>query len=129
MDNINSILISTKKQLGIESDFTHYDPDIILGINSAMMSLNQLGIGPSNGFYITGDSEEWTALLGDRKDLESVKMYIYLKTRLTFDPPTNSFLVDAVERQIRELEWRLNVQAEKSTTIPAEIPSEEEYNT
>jgi len=109
---VTSILTSIKKSVGITSTDTSFDDDIIMYINSALMSVNQLGIGPSTGFYITSDEEEWADLLGDRIDLEAVKIYISLKVRLAFDPPQNSFLVDAIKNQILELEFRLNVQAE-----------------
>ncbi|MDF2800237.1 MAG: hypothetical protein K0S61_140 [Anaerocolumna sp.] len=108
---MNSILISTKKLLGYEQDFTQFDPDIILFINSVMLSLNQLGVGPSDGFEITGEEETWTDLFGDRKDLSAVKTYVYLKVRLLFDPPTNESLIKSIERQIIEAEWRINAQS------------------
>jgi hypothetical protein len=111
----SSILISIKKLLGIEQEYTHFDPDIIIAINSALMALNQMGIGPSIGFMITNADEQWSDFIGDRKDLESIKTYIYLKSKLMFDPPTNSFLVEAIERQLKEYEWRINIQAEQST--------------
>lgn len=116
---MDSILVSIKKLLGIESEYTHFDQDIIMFINSALLSLNQLGIGPTEGFSITDNTQVWTDLLGTRKDVDAVKQYIYLKVRLVFDPPTNSFLVEAINRQITELEWRLNVQAE--TTLLVEV--------
>lgn len=111
---MDSILETIKKLLGIEEDYTQFDPDIILNINSALMSLNQIGIGPVDGYgmFITGNDDTWTDLLGDRKDLESVKIYIYLKTRLVFDPPQSGFLLDAITKQLTEIEWRLNVQVE-----------------
>jgi hypothetical protein len=112
---MDSILISVKKLLGIDETYTQFDPDIILNINSVLMSLNQLGIGPTTGFMITGNLESWSSILGDRQDIESVKLYVFLKVRLVFDPPTNAFLVEAMERQIRELEWRINAQAESIT--------------
>lgn len=111
----NSILISIKKTLGIEPEYTHFDPDIILNANSVLMTINQLGIGPTSGFLITGEGETWSDLLGDRTDLEGVKMLIYLKVRLLFDPPTNEYVVLAMERQMTELEWRLVAQVETIT--------------
>ena len=109
---MDSILTSIKKLLGIDETYEHFDGDIIIFINSALMSLNQLGIGPSTGFTISGKEDLWSDFIGIRKDLESVKTYVYLKTRLTFDPPQNSFLVEAIKNQLTELEWRLNTQAE-----------------
>lgn len=117
---MESILTSIKKLLGIESEYTHFDPDIIIHINSALMTLTQLGVGPDVGFLITGVDEKWTDFLGDRKDVAGVKTYVLSKVRLVFDPPSNGYLVEAIERQIKELEWRLNVQVDKpvaDTTI------------
>ena len=111
----DSILASIKKLLGIEDDYIHFDTDVILNINSALMTLNQLGVGPTGGFVITDRTQTWEDLLGPRKDFESVKTLVYLKTRLTFDPPQNSFLVEAIKQQISEQEWRINVQAEGGT--------------
>ena len=112
---MTSILNSIKKLLGIEQDYTHFDQDIILNINSVLMSLTQIGLGPSTGFIITGDTETWTDFLGERIDLESVKTFIYLKVRILFDPPSSSFVLDALERQASEMMWRLNVQIEGSS--------------
>lgn len=109
---MDSILISVKKSLGIEQEYTHFDPDIILHTNSALLTLNQIGIGPQIGFMISGEQETWIDLLGERQDLEAVKTFLYLKVRLIFDPPQNSFLVKAMEDQTKEIEWRLNIQAE-----------------
>lgn len=115
---MESILTSIKKLLGIEPEDTHFDSDIIMSINMAFMSLNQLGIGPETGFVITGKDEVWTDLIGARKDVEAVKTHIYLKVRLVFDPPASGFLIDAIERQIKESEWRINIQVDK---LPVEI--------
>jgi hypothetical protein len=100
--------------LGIPSDVVVFDVDVRININSALMALNQLGIGPYEGLFVEDDTTLWSDLLGERKDLEAVKTYIYLKTRLGFDPPANSFLVSSFKEQITELEWRLNVQAERT---------------
>jgi arginine/ornithine N-succinyltransferase beta subunit len=106
---IDSILLTIKKMLGIDQNFDGFDIDLIIHINSALMILNQLGVGVIN-FKITGSGELWSGFLGTDADIESIKSYIYLKTRLTFDPPANSFLVDAIQKEIKELEWRLQIQ-------------------
>ena len=108
---MESILTTTKKLLGIEEDYTHFDTEIILNINSALFVLNQLGVGPPEGFVITGNADTWTDFLSDRTYLEAVKTYVYLKVRLTFDPPQMGYLVDAITKQISELEWRIEVMA------------------
>lgn len=112
---MNSILTSIKKLLGITEEYTHFDADLIMHINSVLMALRQMGIGPSNGFSITGPYETWEDFLGDELSmLESVKSYTYHKVRLMFDPPTSSALMEAINRQIGELEWRLNITSEFS---------------
>ena len=106
-----SILISIKKLLGIPADYTDFDQDIIMHINSVFLVLKQLGVGPKEGFSITGNSEEWTDYIAE-DNIQLVKSYIYLKVRLMFDPPMNAALLDAISRQIAEFEWRLNVEIE-----------------
>jgi hypothetical protein len=109
---MESILTSIKKLLGIEEEDTSFDKDIVIYINSVLFNLNQIAVGPTEGFSITSKTETWENFLGTRKDLEAVKTYVYLKVRLMFDPPQSSFLVDAIKTQVTELEWRINVQAE-----------------
>lgn len=109
---MESILTSIKKLLGIEEDYVHFDPDIIMHINSVFMILNQLGVGPPEGFRIEDDIATWADYTDNNLLYESVKTYIYLKVRLLFDPPASSSLIEAMNRQISELEWRLNVAAE-----------------
>lgn len=108
----NRILVSIKKLLGVAAEDTSFDEDILMDINTALFGAQQLGVGPTTGFSISSDTETWEDLLGDRTDLAGVKTYVYLKTKLLFDPPQNSFLVEAIKSQITELEVRLNVQAE-----------------
>lgn len=105
-----SILTSIKKLLGITADYQHFDADIIMHINSVFMILMQLGIGPKDGFSISDDSAVWSDFLGDKKWLESVKSYVYLKVRLLFDPPQNGTLMGAMEKQVAEFEWRCMVE-------------------
>ena len=110
----DSILTSIKKLLGITEEYEHFDQDIIIHINSVFMILNQLGVGPSNGFSITDKTAVWSDFLSDETGIESVKSYIYLKVRLLFDPPTSSAVMESMNRMICELEFRLNVSAESS---------------
>lgn len=112
---MESILTSIKKLLGPEEEVTNFDTDLIIHINSVLMILTQLGVGPSGGFSISGSSETWSDFLGeDLSKLESVKSYIYLKVRLLFDPPTSSAVIESYKSLISEFEWRLNVAAESS---------------
>lgn len=106
---MESILISIKKMLGIAEDYEHFDTDLIIHINSVLMILKQLGVGPEEGFSITGSTETWDQFLTNPTQLDLAKSYIYLKTKLVFDPPLSSAVMEAMNRQIQEFEWRLNV--------------------
>ena len=103
-----SILTSIKKMLGITSEYQHFDPDIIMHINTVLMILTQIGVGPESGFSIQDDSSKWTDFVSDINKIEAIKSYIYLKVRLLFDPPTSSSTIEAINSLISELEWRLN---------------------
>lgn len=104
-----SILVSIKKLLGIDSEYTHFDTDIIMHINSVLSVLTQLGVGPSEGFVIEDSNALWTDFLSSARDIEMVKSYIYLKVRLLFDPPTSSAAMESAKQLISELEWRINI--------------------
>lgn len=106
-----SILNTIKKLLGLSEEYDAFDTDVILQINSVFNTLHDLGVGPTSGFQIEGAEEEWEEFITDIQ-LNRVKTYIYLKVRLVFDPPGTSFLLTAIENQIKELEWRMNVRAE-----------------
>lgn len=110
---MESILTSIKKLLGIAEEYTQFDADIIMHINSVFTTLTQLGVGPSTGFYIEDDSTIWEDFIPDLAKLQAVKTYIFLKVKLLFDPASvGSSTLASYERQIQELEWRLNVIAE-----------------
>jgi hypothetical protein len=109
-----SILTSTKKILGIAADYTVFDLDIITHINTAFSTLTQLGVGPANGFMIQDDSAEWSEFITDDLQYNAVKSYVFLRVRALFDPPSTSYLISATERQIQELEWRLNAHREET---------------
>lgn len=113
-----NILASIKKLLGLEEAYTPFDTDIMMHVNTAFMSLQQLGVGPVTGYYLSTGLETWPEFFGTYTDLQGVKTYIYFKVRLAFDPPSTSFVLASIEKQIAELEWRLNVQAETTTVTP-----------
>ena len=112
MEFTDSILDSMKKLLGISNDYNHFDQDIIIHINTAFMSLRQIGVGPKEGFAIHGSEETWGDFLPDMNTHESVRTYLYLKVRLIFDPPTNSAVVEIFNKNINEIEWRLNSEVD-----------------
>lgn len=113
---MESILNSIKHNIGPTGEYTHFDPNIIMEINTAFMTLTQLGVGPAEGFRIVDDSETWSDFLPeDDLNFEGAKTYVELTTKLIFDPPTNATVLASMERTLEKLEWRLNVAAENST--------------
>lgn len=109
MDNAESILTSIKKLLGIVEEYTQFDTDIIIYINTVFMTLQQLGIGPEEGFSIADENDLWTDFIEDSTLLNSVKTYIYLKVKLLFDPPLSSSTVESFNKMIAETEWRMKL--------------------
>lgn len=107
-----SILNTIKKMLGIAPEYDHFDVDLIININTVFSILTQLGVGPKNGFSITGTVETWSDYISDMSKLEMVKTYIYLKVKSIFDPSQNSNVNASIEKQINELEFRLNVEVD-----------------
>lgn len=112
-----SILKSTKKILGIAEDYTVFDYDIITHINTAFSTLTQLGVGPDQGFMIEDETPTWTDFIGDDIQYNAVKTYVFLRVRMLFDPPQTSYLISAMNEQIKELEWRLNVHRETTEWV------------
>lgn len=107
----DSILVTIKKMLGLDADYTAFDTDIIVFINSALMVLNQLGVGQP--LRITGSDETWSSFMADQEALSSVKDLVYLRVRRVFDPPSSSSVLSEISSQIDELQWRLNVASER----------------
>lgn len=117
-----SILLTTKKMLGIAEEYHAFDLDIITHINSVFLFLYQFGVGPETPYQITGEDEEWSSF---QTDIPGIPTYMYLRVRLLFDPPTNSFLVDSMKEQIKEFEWRFDMQQEHGPKPePEPTPSE-----
>lgn len=114
---MESILTSIKKMLGLAEEYTPFDDDIIMNINSVFADLAQIGVGPSEGFYIEDNSAIWDDFVSDNLLLQSVKSYMYLRVKLLFDPASvGSSTLASYERQIAQWEWRLNIAAESEET-------------
>lgn len=111
---MDSILTSVKKFLGAEEDYEHFDQDIIMHINAAFGTLTQLGVGPEDGFSISGKDTTWHEYVSDNTTLNLVKQYIFTKVKVVFDPPQSSFVLEAYNKTIDELTWRLNVEVDPS---------------
>ena len=110
-----SILDSIKIMLGNSVDDTNFDAELIMFINGALAIINKLGVGPT-GYKISNNSNTWDEFLGDRTDLEEVKTNVYLRVRLAFDPPQNSFLVASIKEQIVESTWYIELYHKENTT-------------
>lgn len=109
----NSILSDIKALRNIEDDNYAYDRELVSDINSAISKLWQIGVGPDEGFAITGTSETWADLVGDDKRLNLIKSYVEKDVQLKFDPPSNGFLVTMIQEELKELTWRIQVVADK----------------
>lgn len=129
-----SILLTIKKMLGLTEEYEHFDQDIMVHINSAIMTLNQLGVGSSDIFSVTSKDNTWSELFNEsstdavptivrmvsrignnnQKNIGMIQQYVYLKVKLSFDPPQNSFLVEAINKTLSEIEWRLNNMYDKN---------------
>ena len=110
---MESILTSIKAMLGITEQYTHFDAELIMHINSAFSILTQIGVGPSTGFSIQDDYATWTDFMPTDPRLEMVKTYMYKKVKFIFDPPDRSVIADALKRDIDELEFRLSVAVDE----------------
>ncbi|AWN05871.1 hypothetical protein SEA_CRICKO_5 [Streptomyces phage CricKo] len=117
-----SILTQTKKLLGLVEDDTSYDIDIVIHINTVFATLNELGIGPAEGFMIEDKTTTWDAFLGAGPLYNAVKTYMYLRLRLIFDPPTTSYGLESFKEQIKEFEWRMNVIREGEQWVDPTLP-------
>jgi len=114
---MESILLSVKDAIGPSASYSAFDNSLIMHINSVFSILKQLGVGPQDEtFKITGDKEKWSDFYEDGENLEMVKTYMYMKVRMMFDIPQSSFVSDALNRQISELEWRLNAEVDPGGT-------------
>lgn len=113
MDLDQSILANIKQMLGLTDDVTAFDNELVSHINSTFMGLNQIGVGSDDGFSIHGYDETWGQFVDDPRLADPAREFIYMKVRLIFDPPASSVVSDALNQRIAEIEWRLNVLAEK----------------
>jgi hypothetical protein len=113
---VSSILDDVKHALGLLPGNTAFDSDVKMHINSVFSTLNQLGVGPNEGFMITGNSEQWETVI-TRPQLNNVKSYMFLRVKLLHDPPQVGFVITSMENQIKELEYRMFVEAD-GTILP-----------
>lgn len=123
MSDMNSILTSVKKLIGIAEDDDAFDTDVIMHINSSFLVLSQLGVGPDEGFYINDDTAAWTDFIPDNMLLLNyVKTFVYLKAKLVFDPPSSSIAVQSMQEMVSEHEWRIVHENEKNTSSGSTTP-------
>lgn len=119
-ETIDSILNSVKKLLGINPEEKDFDVDVLIQINSAISTLRQLGVGPSGGYTVSSEDDTFFSFLGEDVNetiINQVRLYLYLKVRLGFDPPTSSFVMECLKETIRECEWRLSVEIDPDDTF------------
>ncbi len=120
---MSSILTDTKAALGLADDYTAFDTEIIMFVNSALADLHQLGVGPPNGLMITDNTADWNALLDNELRLNSVKSYIFLSVKLLHDPPSIGFVLTAMKELREEAAWR--IQKAQEDIVDPYIPPED----
>lgn len=105
----DSILDDVKHVLGIEPEYTQFDIDILMHINSVFAVIHQIGAGPQTEvFAIEDKTQTWADFIGDKTQINFVKSYVCAKVKLMFDPPNSSFGLSALQETIKEYESRLN---------------------
>ena len=110
----DSILMTIRKLVCGDPYADHFDTDLLVHINACFSILNQLGVGPENGFVVTDETQSWSSYIADNYILNMVKTYITLKVKKIFDPPLTSSVLEAMDKEISQLEWRLNVAVDPS---------------
>lgn len=120
-----SILVSIKKLLGLPEEEEEFDVDVIVHINTNLSILHQLGVGPDTGVFITDASTLWSDIIGSDPRLNDVKTWVFLKTKLVFDPPTTSFHLESTQKVIDELGWRIREYMESTQWVPPATIGEE----
>jgi len=111
----DSILMTIRKLVCGDPYADHFDTDLLVHINACFSILNQLGVGPENGFVVTDETQSWSSYSDNDRILNMVKTYITLKVRVIFDPPLTSSVLEAMNKEISQLEWRLNVAVDPAT--------------
>ena len=105
----DSILMTIRKLVCGNPYADHFDTDLLVHINACFSILNQLGVGPENGFVVTDETQSWSSYSDNDRILNMVKTYVTLKVKKIFDPPLTSSVLEAMDKEISQLEWRLNV--------------------
>lgn len=117
ISNNDSILTSIKKLMGLTEEYDAFDQDILILINSVLFELEQIGVKAKDGFSLTDKTSVWSDYSDDARLLNALKPYIYMKTKLTFDPPASSGALDSMNRIIDRFEWRINLYADTGGTV------------
>lgn len=109
-----NILESIKDLLGIQAEDTAFDIDVLVNINAIFSTLYQLGVGSEGHYVVLDGTEKWNDIFEEKDLVDFIKLYTYMKVRLVFDPPTNSSILQALNEQAKELEYRILLQADPS---------------
>ena len=111
----DSILMTIRKLVCGDPYADHFDTDLLVHINACFSILNQLGVGPENGFVVADETQSWSSYSDNDRILNIVKTYVTLKVKKIFDPPLTSSVLEAMDKEIKELEWRRNVAVDPAT--------------
>lgn len=110
-----SILKTIKSMLGVSDFDKAFDNDILVNINAIFSTLFQIGVGENTHHFILDEETTWSDLFVHDEDLiDFIKLYTYMKTKIIFDPPTNASVLQALNEQVKEIEYRILLQADPS---------------
>ena len=111
MAESESILETIVSGLGLEVDESAFNSEIIMYINSALLTVCQNGAGTPlvvKDYAQTWEEFKDPAQVEGNKMFEQIKLYVMLKTKIIFDPPPPS-TATYMQSYIDELLWRIRV--------------------
>lgn len=105
------IIKDIKTSLGDDPDSDDFSSEQIMFINAALSRLSQLG---TNLVQIKTGEETWDMLV-DEEDKDTIGMiqeYVYISTKLVFDPPTTSGVLSYFQARQQMLEVCIEVNVD-----------------
>jgi hypothetical protein len=120
LDVNQSILQTIRSAVGLSSDTTDFDTELLMHINGAIGKLNQNGVG--NFLVVDNEDQKWidlqdTTQVEGNKYFQMIPLFISMSTKLLFDPPPPSS-VQYHEEHANQLLWRLKIAYEEPYVAP-----------
>lgn len=104
----DSILSSTKLQLGLEPSESHFDEMLIDYINASLAELHQVGVN-DEPFFINGGEETWNDFVKDSFVENLCRTYVNKSVKAMFDPSSSSAMAQATQEICNRLLFRIHI--------------------